>query len=137
MGFHPCPFIRHSFMGSEQGSAGLCREICTNMWGFSAFFWGSSGRYLHVAGRADPPRPVPHQIFPVLVHPSPAPVGQHSLDTLTTNQLLLLFLVTTSVSVFSFLLPSLLSPPQHTWIKALMYSNKGNAPTFPLPATAQ
>lgn len=63
-------------------------------------------------------------------------VGQDSLDALTTNQLLLLFHFTTSVC-FNSCCPS--TPPQPRWMRLLiqMYSNKGNVPSFPLPAHAQ
>lgn len=89
-------------MGPEQGSAGQYKESCTRMWGFSTFFWEAVGNVCMLQAE------LTHQDQFHIKYSQCLSIPALFLcvsTALTPNQLLLLFLLTTSVSVFEFLLP--------------------------------
>lgn len=116
----------------KQGSSAVCRGyLQKDLLLQSCSLWEAVGNTCTFQAELTPQAHLPHQILPVSAHPRCAPGALHSPDTLTTNQLLLLFLstspaaspVTASVSMcFNSRLAFPLLLPLHVCVfKPLMY----------------
>lgn len=98
-------------MAPEQGSAGLCRGICPGMWGCSAFSWEAVGNNICML-QAELACPDQFHIKYSQCLSIPALLLWVSTPGGTDHTPAVLFLLTTSMSVFEFLCPC--TPPQHT-----------------------